>query len=192
MIKTFVGPMYSEKSESLIEIYKRMVHKELIMAFKPRSDKRDSNVIKSKSSETEIPAIFIDDLGEIKNYIINQNIHTIFIDEVEMLTGDARELLDLSVLYDIDIYIAGLNMTGEQKPFGIIGDVLAVSDEIVNKTGFCDDCNKTSYYSLYLGNEDLPSNGVSIGDENYVVLCTNCLRKRMNARNNMSFIRRMK
>ena len=176
MIKTFVGPMFSGKSDALISVYQKIWNKDLVMAFKPRKDTRDKEFIKSKNYEVQIPAVFIDDVGEIKDCIHGRNIHTIFIDEAEFLTGDVAELVALSVYYDIDFYIAGLNMTSEQKPFGLIGDILAVSDEVENITGFCQDCNKPSRYTFY---EPEKSDDVLVGDEGYVSLCPACLRKRV-------------
>lgn len=182
MIKTFVGPMFSGKSDALISIYKKIWNKELVMAFKPSADTRDKEFIKSKNYDVQIPATFIDDLSEIKEKIHGKNIRTIFIDEAEFLTGDVAELVALSIYYDIDFYIAGLNMTSEQKPFGIIGDILAVSDEIENITGFCQDCNKPSRYSFYV---PVKTKDVVVGDDGYVSLCPTCLRKRNQRRDDI-------
>lgn len=176
MIKTFVGPMFSGKSDSLISIYQKIWNKELIMAFKPSKDTRDGKYIKSKNYEVKIPAEYIDDLSEIKDKIHNKNIRTIFIDEAQFLTGDVAEIAALSIYYDIDFYIAGLNMTSEQKSFGIMGDILAVSDDIEIITGFCQDCNKPSRYSFY---EPEKTEDVAVGDNGYVSLCPSCLRKRV-------------
>lgn len=186
MIKSFVGPMYSGKSDALISIYNKIWNKDLVCAFKPKKDERDGNQIKSKNYEITIPAIYIDDLSEIRQYIIDRNIHTIFIDEAQMLTGDVQELVDMSVLLEIDFYIAGLNMTGEQKPFGIMGDILAVSDSIENITGFCQDCNKPSIYSFYIKDDKLED--ILIGDDFYVSLCSNCLRKRKESRKTLRLV----
>ena len=172
MIKSFVGPMHSGKSDALISIYNKIWNKSLVCAFKPRKDERDKNEIRSKNYEVSIPAIYIDDLSEIKQYVLNRNIRTIFIDEAQMLTGDVSEIVDMAVLLEIDFYIAGLNMTSEQKPFGI----MAVSDEIETITGFCQDCNKPSIYSYFINNEKKEE--IVIGDEFYIPLCLNCLRKR--------------
>lgn len=177
MIKSFIGPMYSGKSDALIGIYTRIWNKDLVCAFKPRKDTRDGEQIKSKSYEATIPAIFIDDVSEIKNIVLERGAKTVFIDEAELLTGDVRELVDLSVLFDVDFYIAGLNMTSEQKPFGIIGDILAVSDEVENIQGFCQDCNKASKYSYYVGEDK--TGDVLVGDNNYISLCPTCLKNRM-------------
>lgn len=183
MIRTYVGPMYSGKSDALISTYLRIWNKSLVMAFKPRKDTRDGDMIKSKNYDTSIPAILIDDISEIKKHVIPNNIRTVFIDEAQLLEGDVSELVDLSVLYDIDFYIAGLNMTSEQKPFGIINDILSVSDEVSVINGFCQDCNKPSRYSYYY--LDDKTSDVLVGDTGYVSLCPSCLRKRKLEKNPM-------
>ena len=81
MINTYVGPMFSGKSESLINKYNGIWNKGIVLAFKPRNDSRDENFIKSKNSDMKIPAIYITDLSEIKEYVIGKNVHTVFIDE---------------------------------------------------------------------------------------------------------------
>ena len=45
MIKTFVGPMFSGKSDALISVYQKKWNKDLVMAFKPRKDTRDKEFI---------------------------------------------------------------------------------------------------------------------------------------------------
>jgi thymidine kinase len=169
--------MHSGKSEALISIYNKIYRKDYIIAFKPKKDTRDGNAIRSKTYLETIPAILIDDLSEIKEYIRDNNIHTIFIDEIEMLTGDVSELVDMSVLLDIDFYIAGLNMTGEQKVFGIMGDVLAISDQITIIHGYCEECNKEAPYTYY--NSGSMSTNIIIGDESYLTLCPKCLRRKL-------------
>lgn len=180
MIKTFVGPMFSGKSDALISIYQKIWNKDLVKAFKSRKDTRDGSFIKSKNYEVEIPAIFIDSFSDIQEYIKGKNIRTIFIDEAELLEGDVADLVALSIYYDIDFYIAGLNMTSEQKPFGVMGDILAVSDEVEMITGFCQDCNKPSKYTFYIPEK---TDDIAIGDEGYISLCPTCLRKRLEERN---------
>ncbi|MCH5167624.1 MAG: hypothetical protein J1F35_07040 [Erysipelotrichales bacterium] len=180
MIRTYTGPMFSDKSASLIDIYRCIWNKDIVAAFKPRHDTRDGSVIKSKKyPNIEIPAIFVDTTEEIKESIINGNFRTVFIDEAEFLKGDVRELVDLSVILNVDFYIAGLNMTSELSPFGIMADLLAVSDEITHIRGYCQDCNKPSYYSYFLGgaNEE-----AGVGD-NYISLCPECFKRRMLSKN---------
>lgn len=176
MIKSYVGPMYSGKSDALIKDYKSIWNKDLIIAFKPRKDFRDGPFIKSKNYEEKIPATFIDNIDEIINYIKDGQYRTVLIDEAELLEGDATILADLSVLLDIDFKIAGLNMTSEQEPFGIMGDILAVSDEIEVIKGSCQDCARPSIYSFYMGDDK--DGQIKVGDTNYISLCPRCLKMR--------------
>lgn len=180
MIRAFTGPMFSDKSASLIDIYRNIWNKEIVAAFKPKHDTRDGSVIKSKKyPDIEIPAMFVDTTEEIKEAILEGNFKTVFIDEAEFLKGDVRELVDLSVILNVDFYIAGLNMTFDLSPFGIMADILAVSDEITHVRGYCQDCNKPSFYSYFLGNDgEIPG----VGD-NYASLCPECLKRRALARN---------
>lgn len=182
MIKSFVGPMYSDKSAHLVEIYNSIWNKAIILAFKPKIDTRDGSAIKSKKyAGIEIPAIFVDSIEEIKKHVITSNCRTVFIDEAQFLTGDVHELVDLSVILGIDFYIAGLNMTSEQEPFGIIPNILAVSDDIVIVNGYCQDCNKPSVYSYSLDTEKIEK--IKVGNE-YISLCPSCLKRRILKSNN--------
>jgi thymidine kinase len=171
--------MFSGKSDSLITKYKQIWNKNIVIAFKPKIDARDKDVIKSKNWDIEIPAICINDLSEIPQYVIDKNIHTVFIDEAQFLTGDVNILTELSVLYDIDFYIAGLNMTSEQEPFMLMPQILAVSNNIEVIKGFCVECNKESMYTYLEGGK---TEQVKTGDDGYTSLCPSCLKKKILSR----------
>ena len=180
MINTYVGPMFSGKSDSLINIYSKIWNKDIVMAFKPKNDTRDENYIKSKNSDLIIPAYYIEYLEEIYDYIDERekngkHVSTIFIDEAQFLKGSVDVLTDLSVNYDIDFYIGGLNMTSEQKPFGLMPYIMAVSENVDVIKGFCVECNKPSIYTYYEGEKD---SDVLVGDGNYTSLCRKCLAKK--------------
>ena len=173
MIKTFTGPMFSGKTTALLSTYFNMWNKKNIMCFKPKINTRD-NGIKSKNISENVEAIEIKNLNEIKGHL-KKNTRTIFIDEANFLKGDVNELVSISIDMDIDIYICGLNMTSEQKPFGIMPEILAVSDYIDIKKGYCTDCNREASYTYFEGNKN---KDIVVGDEGYITLCENCLRKR--------------
>lgn len=177
MIKCFTGPMFSDKSAYLVEIYEQLWNKDISIAFKPEIDSRDGDSIKSKKyPDKTIPAQFVKTTDDILKYIIEGNYKTVLIDEAQFLSGNARDLVDLSVILDIDFYIAGLNMTSEQEPFGFMQDILAVSDETIHVHGYCQDCNKPSYYSYSLSSDKVGQ--IKVGDE-YISLCPNCLKRRI-------------
>lgn len=173
MIKTYTGPMFSGKTTLLLSTYFNMWNKKNILCFKPSINTRDDG-IKSKNIKDNVDAILIDDLSDILKHIKN-NTRTIFIDEGNFLKGDVSVLVNLSVDKNIDVYISGLNMTSEQKPFGIMPNILAVSDEIEICKGYCTICNRPASYTYFEGNKD---NDIVVGDSLYINLCEDCLRKR--------------
>lgn len=176
MIVSYTGPMFSDKSASLIDVYKNTWNKSLVTAVKPRIDTRDGSYIKSKKYPDEsIPAVYVDSITDIKNHVLNGGYKIVLIDEAEFLTGDVSELVDLSVLLDINFYISGLNMTSEQNPFGIMGNILAVSDKIIHIHGSCQDCGLPSYYTYSL--DESKNTDIKVGND-YISLCPGCLKKR--------------
>lgn len=173
MIKVITGLMFSGKSEVLLDEYDKKYHKSKILLFKPSIDTRDYGIVKTRNNK-EVTAILINNLKDIKKHL-NEKITTIFIDEANLLKGDVKILLELSIVDDLDIYIAGLNLTSEQEPFGIMPDIMSIADEIDLKKASCNDCNRDAIYTYYEGTKKTT---VIIGNDNYLALCSNCLRKR--------------
>lgn len=176
MINVFAGPMFSGKSSLLIEEYNKIWNKKNIVCFKPLKDTRDKAVLKARNSEEEIPAICIENLSEIKKHI-TKNTKTIFIDEAQFINGNAQELLNLSIKKDIDIYVSGLNLTSEQRNFGIMPDILAIANEINITKAVCYDCNKPNAAYTYYQNDDKLEE-ILVGSDGYIPLCSNCLNQR--------------
>lgn len=172
MIKLYTGPMFSGKSYELLKEYEKKFHKDKILMFKPKIDTRDYGVIKTRNNK-EVPAILISDLSEIYKYL-SEKITTIFIDEANFIQGDIEVLIDLSIDKDLDIYIAGLNLTSELKPFGLMPQIMAISDEIVYLYASCNECNRDASYTYYNGTKD---DDILVGNDNYTALCSKCLRK---------------
>ncbi len=174
MIKTYTGPMHSGKTSAMITEYNKIWNKEHVRVFKPSCDVRDLGEMKSKDFVEGIPAICIDSFEELADYV-DESVRTIFIDEVQLLKGSISILTYLSVIYDMDIYLAGLDMTSEQEPFLIMPQILAISDEQVKVKASCYDCGREASYTYYEGSKD---EAIKVGDEGYFPLCARCLGKR--------------
>ena len=174
MIKTYTGPMHSGKTSAMITDYKKIWNKDHVRVFKPNKDNRDLGEMKSNDFVEGIPAICIDKFEDIYKYF-DDSVRTIFIDEVQLMEGNISVLTHLSVVYDVDIYLAGLNMTSEQDPFLIMPQILAISDEVVFVKASCFDCGREASYTYYEGKKD---EAIKVGDEGYFPLCSRCLLKR--------------
>lgn len=176
MIKVFTGPMYSAKSNSLIEEYNKIWDKARVICFKPSKDTRDFSKLYSRDNKETIKAKVIKDISEIKDNL-EENTSTVFIDEVQFLTGNAAEILYISIHNNIDFYIAGLNLTSELKPFGIMPDILAIADEVVHLKACCAECNKrNAIYTYCLVDKQ---DDVLIGSNQYQPICSSCLQKKL-------------
>ncbi|MBQ8659258.1 MAG: hypothetical protein IJ475_00260 [Bacilli bacterium] len=175
MITTFTGPMHGGKSASMIEAYAGIWNKERIMCFKPSFDTRDGDQIKSGALVGGIDSIVIEKFEDILDYYTD-DITNIFIDEAQFIKGNVSVLSYLSIAKDVDIYIAGLNMTSEQEPFMVMPYILAISDNVVNCRASCLDCGREATYTYY---EKEKNAKIVVGNEDYVSLCTRCLNKRL-------------
>lgn len=169
MIKVITGTMFSGKSFELIELLKAL-DMNTVKIFKPNIDTRDKGIIKSRATSKTYTALLIDDLKEIPQYIDN-NTKTIVIDEVQFLTGDISIIVDLH-LKGYDFIIAGLNLTSERKPFGLMKDIMCIATDIEILKAKCICCNKINAdytYSIKNKKEDI------LVGEYYIPICRECL-----------------
>ena len=95
------------------------------------------------------------------------------------MSGDVQELLWLTIYHNIDIYIAGLDLTSELTPFNIMPNILAIATEVYKLKARCQDCGKEAEYThcLVEKNEE-----IMVGNSEYIPLCRNCLGKRLTLR----------
>ena len=93
--------------------------------------------MKSKDFVEGIPAVCVDSFEELLQHV-DESVRTIFIDEVQLMNGSVSVLTYLSIVYDMDIFLAGLDLTSEQEPFLIMPQILAISDETVFVQGVID------------------------------------------------------
>ena len=111
MITTFTGPMHSGKTAAMMAAYNKIWNKSHILCFKPNKDTRDIGEIRSKDYSEGIKSIGIDCFEEILDYVGEKNekdIRTIFIDEVQLLDGNPRVLLYLSIAMDMNIFTVAI------------------------------------------------------------------------------------
>jgi thymidine kinase len=172
-----VGVMGSGKTESLIAVYNDRLAKGLNpCVFKHMRDTRtDLRKVCSRSGAC-VPAIPIMTINEIYDYS-GDLYDTILIDEIQFFDEPSvvDDLLHLASL-GIEVYVFGLDLTSEGKPFGRIGEILAHSCSVLKLQRKCELCDDAAYVSHYTGNDK--SGDVKIGDlGEYVPLCYNCYQK---------------
>ena len=142
----FTGPMKSGKSMELLKVAQKLdAHNETYLAFKPKTDTRDINIIKSRCSETpSIPCQMISSPQSIIIILESNPVKNIIIDEVQLFDDEILCVLEFAGELGIDVWAAGLdsNFRGEPFQMGNINtdDLDFEFDDVQELFANCDVC----------------------------------------------------
>lgn len=176
-INVFSGPMKCGKSMHILTEYNRqLIAGKNAMMFKPKLDTRIGENIVSTRDGKSLVAKNIERIDELKNY----DADVYFIDEFQFLQGDVKAIEDLAEKGK-KFFIAGLNLTSDKKPFGKMGDLMCIADNIKMMTSICEVCkNDNAVFSYFKGQKDTE---IVLGDTEYIPVCRNCYEKLMKQKN---------
>ena len=154
----------------LNELERQAITGKNIKIFKPSIDTRfGNNIIKTRSGKN-IEAININSIDELKKY--KADIY--FIDEFQFLNGNV-DIIDQMASEGKKFFISGLNLTAEKKPFGKMGDLMCIADNVELMTSVCEICkNDNAIFSFFKGNK---TSDIYIGDSEYIPVCRFCYNK---------------
>lgn len=174
MIKIFVGPMASGKSKRVLDIYDNISNVKTVMCFKPNADTRSDN-IKSRNGNGA-PAIsvssFLEMLEIMKRLHTKDCIDEFIVDEVQFLDREGIvEFVKFVKTSNINVYIAGLNLTSEMTPFETTAHISMYADEIEFIKGKCIYCKSKSEITKCTVEK---TSEILVGDDIYVSTCYNC------------------
>lgn len=172
MIIVYTGPMFAGKSTALLEEYENIKDKDSVICFKPSKDKRDRSQIRARDVKETAEAIVISKFDEIPNHLTDKIKH-IIIDEAQFINGNFNILSKLSIERDMYIVVGGLSQTSEQRPFGTMPYILAISDYIIQLKAECK-CGKNAHFTYCNGKK---IGDILIGDKEYLPVCRECLLK---------------
>lgn len=180
---TFItGPMFSGKSTKLIdEVKKSLKNKFKLLIFNFEGDKRYSEkAYVSTHNKNIIESIPIHDAYQINNYLKNNNINKIFIDEIQFITNIYSWLVEMMNKYPfIEIVMSGLNYDMFRKYFNKdIEYILKCSN--INKIllkSTCYLCSDIADYTQFKGflnseNNKIIKNNILISEsQDYYPVC---------------------
>ena len=172
----YTGPMKCGKTTHLINEYKLIDDKSTCIFLKPKIDNRFSeDYIIDRDKNNKIKATNINTIDDIYTY--GKDYKNIFVDEFQFLSGNIcaiNNLLDK----DYNLFIGGLNLTAEKKPFGKMGDLLCLANTIYLLKGNCDYCgNDSGIFTLYNG---IKNQDIVVGEDDYKCVCSNCYKHHSN------------
>lgn len=174
-INVFTGPMKCGKTQKILdEAQRQQIAGKEIRVFKPKLDDRFSNSEVISRKGYRLNAIEISQIEEIENYDADVYV----IDEFQFLKGDLAELNKLAKRGK-KFYISGLNLTSERKPFGNMGELLCMADNVQMLTAVCENCHSdNAIYTYFKGKNK--TGDVLVGDDCYMPLCRKCYEKLIN------------
>ena len=169
-INVFTGPMKSGKSQKIInEAYRQIIAGKKIQMFKPKLDTREQECVADRNGN-KIMAVNIQDMNEIENYDADVYI----IDEFQFLKGNVNVIQNMASKGK-KFFIAGLNLTAEKKPFGKMGDLMCVSDNVQMLTSICEICKNDN--AIYTYCKEHKEGDILVGDSQYLPVCRSCYQK---------------
>ena len=169
-INVFTGPMKSGKSQKIInEAYRQIIAGKKIQMFKPKLDTREQECVADRNGN-KLMAVNIQDMNEIENYDADVYI----IDEFQFLKGNVNVIQNMASKGK-KFFIAGLNLTAEKKPFGKMGDLMCVSDNVQMLTSICEICKNDN--AIYTYCKEHKDGDILVGDSQYLPVCRSCYQK---------------
>lgn len=154
-IEVVCGPMFSGKTEELIRRVKRaQIAKQRVQIFKPaidvRYDKEDVVSHSSQAIKSEPVENAIDILIRLKD-----STRVVAIDEVQFFDEAIVTVVSKLAARGYRVICAGLDLDYRAQPFGPMGTLLALADEVVKIHAICTVCGAPATRSQRLsGSKD--------------------------------------
>jgi thymidine kinase len=153
-LEVIAGPMFSGKTEELIRRFKRATYADMkILVVKPKIDNRysESRVVCREVKEgagfienASLPAIAVPNSWMIIELIRDNSPDLILIDEAQFFDLDLPYvvglIMDSHVGSKLRIDIFGLDMDAKKKPFGPMGNLMVMANEVFKMTAVCFQC----------------------------------------------------
>jgi thymidine kinase len=177
-ITVVCGSMFAGKSEELIRLARRALYaRKIVQVFKPSIDNRydETNVVTHLGVQHK--AMPVNSVRDLAAKILPET-QIVLIEEAQFFD---ESLADLSVrLADEgrEVILAGLDQDFRREPFGPMGRLLAVADEVVKLRAICMNCGAPASHT-YRVIDGKPAHWddpiVLIGaTEAYEARCRNC------------------
>jgi len=161
-VEVICGPMFSGKTEELIRRVKRaQIAKQRVQIFKPaidvRYDKEDVVSHSSQAIKAEPVEKSVDILVKLKD-----STRVVAIDEVQFFDENIITVISKLSARGYRIICAGLDLDYKAQPFGPMGTLLALADEVHKIHAICTVCGAPATRSQRLIND---SSTVLIGEK---------------------------
>lgn len=176
-ITVITGGMFSGKSEQLIRYVEQAITAGYAtVIFYPhmanRQSERDIQRRIVNTSLSHVPVFAVDTQGLGFHDIVQQHqADVIAIDETQFFSRHIVDVVRAWRHQGRHVAIAGLDMDSNENPFGPMGDLLCLADNIMKLHAQCSLCHNPAMISYRLNDS---REQVMVGERNYTALCLEC------------------
>ena len=179
-LEVITGAMFSNKSGELIRrlMIANDYEKKRVVAFSPKKDTR-TECITSRNKST-FNTIHVDDYVSIdvieQILTLTKGFDVVGFDETQFFKGMILYLIRTLVMSDKRVIVSGLNMNHLGLPFGKMGDIMAIADEIDILYPVCLHCREDkAIYSHRLDKNN--DSEILVGSDEYIPVCRKCYKE---------------
>jgi thymidine kinase len=180
-IEVIAGVMFSGKSEELIRRVRRaLIARRRVQVFKSHLDARYGGVNRvSSHTGVAIDAMPVDSAGDIARQV-HPSTEVVAIDEAQFLSEGLVEVVTWLAERGVRVIVAGTDTDFRGLPFGRMGDLMAVAEEVQKLQAICVVCGDLASRNQRLldgrpARWDSPTIMVG-GTESYEARCRRCHR----------------
>lgn len=148
-IEVITGSMFSGKTEELIRRLRRAVYaKQKVEIFKPAMDIRYSETEVVSHDENAILCTSVENSSNI--LLLTSNVDVVGIDEAQFFDNGLVDVVVKLANMGVRVIVAGLDMNFRGEPFGIMPQMMAVSDFVTKLHAICLQCGNIAQFSTAL------------------------------------------
>ncbi len=174
-IECIVGPMFCGKTTELLRRARLSnIAKLNVRVYKPSIDTRYSLESAVTHDNVQMKSQMVVNAEDLRKRIEGEwgQVHVVAIDEIQFIPGKIVEVCAQLRDRGIRVIVAGLDMDFRREPFGEIGDLLAIADEVVKLKAVCRDCGENALFTKRLTDgQDVVQVG---GAQDYTAVCEHC------------------
>ncbi len=175
-IEVITGVMFSGKSEELLRRVRRaMIARKRIQVFKSQLDDRYSGIHTVSSHDgRKIEARPVSESRQLAEFV-EPDVDVVAIDEVQFLDDGIVDVVNQLADRGVRVIISGTDMDFRGRPFGPVGKLLAVAEQIDKLHAICVVCGDLATRNQRLiDGRPAPAEGPTIqvgGSESYEARC---------------------
>lgn len=182
-ITVISGPMFAEKSGELVNrcMKEEKYAGKKVIAFKPSNDNRfaEDEIVSRLGPKMKAISINKEINDDLEQEILKQSkgCDIVAFDEAQFFSEKIVDIVFEIAYQGSHVIVAGLDLDFRAKPFGYMGELMTIADEVIKKTAFCPCCGRPARFTQRLVDGFPAKEGPIelIGDtDSYEPRCRNC------------------